>query len=176
MSIAALIRRNKGQTNEAAKRSRLVRLEARSEISVITSSELKLIGTALYWAEGYKRPKRRGGREITTHDVSLANSDPALIKMFLAFLREVCDVPDEKIKISLRAFSHQNPAVLQKFWIQITGLPPGNFTKTLNIISRSSQGKRPYNQLPHGVIQIRVADTALFHKIMGWIEALQHFR
>lgn len=175
VAIAALVRRNKNQTTKAIERTRRFRQEARSEIPVPSNNELRLLGISLYWAEGYKRPKQRNGREITSHGVSLTNSDPALVKVFLRFLREVCLVPEEKIKANLRIFSHQNESQLLAFWIGATKLPRKNFTKTLHTISISSRRRRPYNTLPYGVIQIRVANTELFHKIMGWIEALQHF-
>ena len=48
-----------------------------------------------------------------------------------------------------------------------------NFHKTYYGVSKSSLGKRPFNQLPHGVIQIVVADTILFHRIMGYIEGIK---
>ena len=36
-------------------------------------------------------------------------------------------------------------------------------------------GKRPFNRLPFGVIQVRISNTNLFHKIMGWIEGVRSF-
>ena len=44
------------------------------------------------------------------------------------------------------------------------------FGKSYYGVSKSSQGKKPFNILPYGTIQIRVNNTELFHRIMGWID------
>jgi|SRR3989338_723284 len=172
-SIAGLIKRNKNQTLLAKKRALETRHRAASELKELSKSELLHLGIALYWAEGYKRLLVRNGRELTHHVVSLTNSDPTLVKLFLKFLREYCAVPEKKIKASIRIFQHQNEKELLNFWQKETEIPIENFKKTYYGISKSSLGKRPYNRLPYGTIQIVVADTALFHRIMGYIEGLK---
>lgn len=171
-ALQGLIKRNKNQTYLAVKRMRAIRAKSKQEIKSITQNELKLIGIALYWAEGYKRLLVRNGRELTHHPVALTNSDPNLIVMFLGFLREICQVPDEKITADIRIYEHMNERNLLKFWQKITGLPEKNFGKIYYGISKSSQGKRPFTRLPYGTILIRVNSTNLFHKIMGWVEGL----
>lgn len=171
-SLKGLIKRNKNQTHLAVQRARNTRVQAEREVKKISQDELKLIGTALYWAEGYKRAIIRNGRELTCHSVSLVNSDPKLILIFLRFLREVCKVPDEKITADIRIYEHLNGEELLDFWYQLTGLPKENFGKIYYGISKSSQGKRPFNRLPYGTVAIRVNSTHLFHRIMGWIRGL----
>ena len=171
-SLRGLIKRNKNQTHLAIQRARNIRVQAEREVKKISQDELKLIGAALYWAEGYKRAIIRNGRELTHHSVSLANSDPKLILIFLRFLREVCEIPDEKITVDIRIYEHLNGEELLNFWHQLTGLPKENFGKSDYGISKSSQGKRPFNRLPYGTVAVRVNNTGLFHKIMGWIGGL----
>lgn len=173
-SFQGLLKRNKNQTILAIKRRDEIQKFAASEIKNISLKNLFFIGLALYWAEGYKQPIRKNGREVTYHPISITNSDPNLIKIFLRFLREFCKISEEKIKISLRIFKHLNEKEVISFWIKITGIPEKNFQKTYLGISKSSVGKRPYNRLPYGVIQIRINDTKLFHKIIGWIEGLKN--
>ena len=172
----ALIRRNKNQTVEAKRRMRHLRLAGQKAVGKITLRDLFIMGVALYWAEGYKRPVRRRGREVTHHVVSLTNSDPVLVKIFLRFLRQWCKVPKEKIKASVRVFPRQSMEKLQYYWERQTGLGRKNFFAPLRTISISSRRKRPFNRLPYGVVQIRVADTALFHTIIGYIDGLKRFR
>lgn len=150
-----------------------IRKLARAEITDLNYNELKLIGIALYWAEGYKRPLFRNGRELTHHSVALTNSDPYLIKVFLRFLREICKISDDRISADIRIYKHLNEQELLKYWQGITNLPSRNFGKVYYGISKSSQGKRPFNRLPHGTILIRVNITNTFHKIMGWLEGLK---
>ncbi len=171
-SLKGLIRRNKKQRHLAIQRMRKTRQEAQREIKGIRKNELKLIGAALYWAEGYKRLLIKNGRELTHHAVALTNSDPKLIMIFLRFLREICNVADEKIHADIRIYEHMNENELTRFWREITGLPEKNFGKVYCGISKSSLGKRPFNRLPHGTILIRVNNTNLFHQIMGWIQGL----
>ena len=172
-SRLGLLRRNKNQTHLAQERARVGRETASQEIPPLSRRDILVIGTALYWAEGYKRPVRVRGREVTSHVVSLTNSDPALVKLFLRFLREAGHVPDQKIKAGLPLFKHQNESFMRRFWEGETGIPSVNFGKTYYGISISSMGKRPFNQLPHGIIQIVVADTKLFYRIMGYIDGLK---
>jgi len=62
------------------------------------------------------------------------------------------------------------------FWIKATNLKESAFGKTYVGQSSASKNIRPYNQLPYGVIQIRVSDTPLFNRIMGWIDGLAILR
>ena len=172
-SLAGLIKRNKNQTKLAWERALKIQSEAGEELVDIGKRNLFFIGVSLYWAEGYKRLKVKNGKQVTHHPVSLTNSDPALVRMFLRFLRECCVVPDTKIKAGLRIFEHQNDKELLDYWHKQTRIPLENFSKTYVGVSVSSQHKRPYNQLPYGVLQVVVADTRLFHKIMGYIEKMK---
>lgn len=172
-STTALIKRNKQQTELAVKRALDIRRRAAKELISLSKNDLMIIGSALYWAEGYKRPIIKNGREVTHHAVSITNSDSYLIKIFLKFLREYCAVPEEKIKASIRIYKHQNESLLLNWWQKETGIPMYNFKKTYYGISKSSMGKRPFNRLPYGMIQVVVADTALFHRIMGYIEGIK---
>lgn len=172
-SLEGLLRHNHNQTKNAFIKARGIRKAASIEIEKLSLSELKMIGIALYWAEGYKRAIVRKGKTRTYHPVSLTNSDPHLVKVFLRFLRECCGVLEEKIKAGLRIFPHQNELELLHFWHDVTKIKLENFNKTYHGISKASNGKRPFNRLQYGVIQIVVADTVLFHKIMGYIEGIQ---
>ena len=175
-SIRGLIARNKNQTTLAEARSTEMHNGGKKLIKYISKRDLLIIGTSLYWAEGYKRPVVIRGKTRTSHRVSLTNSDPDLICVFLQFLRETCRVPNEKITIWIRYFDHQDPAYLLDFWQKRCNIPYGNFRKTLQTVSISSQRKRSYNSLPFGVAQISVNSTNLYHKIMGLISGIAKFK
>jgi len=95
-----------------------------------------------------------------------------MVKLFLRFLREVCEVPEETISADIRIYEHQNEAHLLDFWSKTTDISYSRFKKFYYGVSISSQRKKAFNTLPYGTIQIRVNNTPLFHKIMGWIEGL----
>jgi hypothetical protein len=171
-SLKGLLKKNKLQTLEAQKRAKLGRTNAKQQIGQLNKRELLLLGVALYWGEGYKRPIIKNGVARSYHPVSLSNSDPQLIEIFLKFLREVCEVDEGRLRAGLRIYEHQNPEQLLLFWSKLTKIPKERFEKFYYGVSKSSQSKRPFNILPYGTIQIRVNDTALYHKIMGWIEGV----
>ena len=162
---------------EKRKSKRLVDIEVarslgRKDVGTLSLRDLYFLGLALYWGEGYKRPIIKNGKPRTYHPVSLSNSDPKLIAVFLKFLREVCKVDETRIRAGLRIYQHQNAGQLLQFWSKLTRIPERQFDKYYYGISKSSLGKRPFNILPYGTIQIRINDTNLYHKIMGWIEGL----
>lgn len=171
-SLEALIKRNKNQTLIARESAKQILTQSSQEINRIDEYALKLIGACLYWAEGYKKPIVHNGKVKTHHPVALTNSDPAMIKMFLRFLTKTCNVSREKIRVDIRLYKHMNQEEVLNFWQRITGLPRRNFGKTYLGVSKSSLGARPFNRLPYGTIMVRVNNTKLFYKIMGWIHAL----
>jgi len=175
-SIRGLIARNKNQTTIAEARSREMHDEGKKLIKDISKRDLLIIGTALYWAEGYKKPVVIRGKTRTSHRVSLTNSDPDLICVFLQFLREACGVPNKKITIWIRYFKHQDQIYLLDFWQKRCNMPYSNFRNTLQTVSISSQRKKSYNSLPFGVAQISVNSTNLYHKIMGLISGIAKFK
>lgn len=173
-SFDALLKRNKMQTVLAIRRAKETKLKSAREVPKISSLNLLFIGTALYWAEGYKRPIIKNGREVTHHHISLTNSDADLARIFIRFITEICKVPISKIKANVRIFEHLNEKEVMEYWFKKIAIPKENFTKSYVGISKSSTHKRPFNRLPYGVIQIRISNTQLFHRIMGWIEGLKN--
>jgi len=172
-SISALVKRNKDQTRIAIIRSELIKNKSEQDILDINNKSLLLIGATLYWGEGYKKAIIRDGKEKIYHMVSFSNTDPEMIKIFIKFLKIICKISDERIKANLHIFEHQDENNIVDYWKNITGIRKENFGKTYFGASISSKRLKPFNQQPYGTIQIRVCDTELFYKIMGWIEGIK---
>ncbi len=132
------------------------------EIRKPSKYELKLIGVALHWAEGNKRQPDR---------VQFANSDSNMVTMYLRFLREIIKIPDEKLLVSIRVHPNINTSTAIKFWTKVTKLPKKRF-HIVRQISRASQGKRPFNSLPYGTLDVRFSGRQKFFQIKGWINGL----
>ena len=65
----------------------------------LSHRELMILGAGLYACEGAKfRIDNRGWKH---YDVDFTNTDPKLISIFLKFLRECINAPEEKIKAQL---------------------------------------------------------------------------
>ena len=168
-----LIKRNKMQTHYARQRADAIRNAAALEVPKIDKKTLLIVGAVLYWAEGYKRLQVKQGRTITAHTISFVNSDPEMIRAFVRFAAEVIDVPLDRIRITMRLYDHINEKSALEYWSKITGVSKEFFRKTTNMVSLASQRKRPFNRLPYGTVQIEIAQTEKFYKIMGWIEGVK---
>ena len=161
-SMNALFKINHERTQKAEERSTVSRASSRHYIGKLSHRDLLLIGATLYWTDGYKSPIIHKGKARTYHPVSFTSTDPQKTALFVRFLQEVCKVHEEHISADIRRRdTKQDPQLLQ-FWSKTTGLPYSRFKKSY----QSKSGP------PYGTIQIRVNNTPLFHKIMGWIEGL----
>jgi hypothetical protein len=147
--------------NEQVKTNSVMNL-AKKDIKSISKKDLKLMGVVLYWAEGGKT--RKG-------IVRISNSDPAVIKIMMRFFREICNVPEEKLRGCVHVFEHSNVREIEKYWSSVTTIPLAQFYKTSTKQSSASLSKR--QTLPNGTFDIYVCDTVLFLKIMGWIERIK---
>ena len=138
---------------------------AKNEISLTHSLEkLKLVGSALYWAEGYT-----ASRNLFV----FANCDPAMIKLTMLFLTEVCNVPRRKIRGRVNIHPHLNIKLATKYWSSISKIPIKYFHKPLLAVSKASQQKR--KTLPYGTFRIVISDVFLCSRIKGWIEGLKNW-
>ena len=60
---------------------------ASEAVGPVSPRELWLMGSVLYWAEGAKEKEYRAGS-----GVEFTNSDPVLVRLFLQWIQESCDV------------------------------------------------------------------------------------
>jgi len=140
-----------------------MRAESKQEINSVSYETLRLLGILAYWCEGSK-----------TKDsiVKFTNSDERLVQLMMRWFREVCKVPEEKLRIHLRIHQNTNQNVAKKHWAEITGVSLQQFHK-ITLKESESHGTR-INQLSYGIASIIVCDTSLFYRIQGWIEALSN--
>ena len=137
--------------------------KAAKEIKKISKRDLKLIGAALYWAEGNTKNQNR---------FQFSNSNPLIIKTSMRFLREICNIPDSKITARIHLYPGINYQKTLNFWHKITKLPKKNFKSPQIQVSRASKGKRPKNTLPYGTLHLTVNSTKLTCKVKGWIQGI----
>ncbi|MDP1853826.1 MAG: hypothetical protein Q8L26_06470 [Candidatus Omnitrophota bacterium] len=123
----------------------------------ILEQNLKISGLMLYWAEG----------TFHGNTVDFANSNPEMIKVFLRFLREICGVQEERLRIYLYAYSYQNIDQLKIYWHKITQIPLNQFTKPYIRIGNLNLSKR---KLLYGLVHIRYNDKRLLGLIKSWTD------
>jgi hypothetical protein len=106
--------------------------------------QLDLIGLLLWATEG------------DSTQVSLANGNPAVIKKYLAFLRIVCRLKEEKIKAVIHCHDTLSYQTCLRYWSKITRIPASRFNKPF--IKQDKGGKRKY---PYGIVRIVANNTKL---------------
>ncbi|HEY4474662.1 MAG TPA: hypothetical protein VJC06_01950 [Candidatus Paceibacterota bacterium] len=148
--------------NENARR-RAIMDAHKKDISTkpITTEVLKILGTALYWAEGGKSDKNR--------IFAFYNSDPEMIKVMMVFLRKICKVPEEKFRGHINLHPHLDPGQAEKYWSNISKISLSQLYKTHRVQSKSSKNLR--DNLPFGTFAIQICSTDLYLKMLAWIEA-----
>ena len=133
--------------------------EAEKEIQLPLSLETyRLLGSALYWAEGKK-----------TKHFAVTNSDPYFIVFMVKWFEKIFKVPSDQLKARLNIYPQQNESEIKRFWSQLTGIPFENFGKSY-IKPPGKNYKK--NNLYFGTMEVRVPKgTNLRHQVFGWIKA-----
>ncbi|MBI4067849.1 hypothetical protein HY413_00375 [Candidatus Kaiserbacteria bacterium] len=134
------------------------------DVGVLNKRDLFILGLALYWGEGYKNGNEECG---------LSNSDPAIIVIFIAWLRDMYGIrkDDLILRVSLNETHRHRAATVEKYWSHITRIPLCQFTKTSLIRARVK--KRYANTSTHfGTLRVKVRKgTSLRRRIIGSINA-----
>ncbi|RME56194.1 hypothetical protein D6779_10980 [Candidatus Parcubacteria bacterium] len=91
---------------------------------------LMLMASALYMGEGAKSEKQ----------FAFGNSDPQLIKAWLAILRRVFDIDESKLRCQLAITEGMDEAALKEYWSEVTGIPVSRFMKSS--IRKDSGGRK----------------------------------
>ncbi len=159
-----LIRYNKWRVLQARERSERAVTAAASEIRTLSPRDLKLVGAALYWAEGAKSNR---------WSLRFSNTDPAMVQLMMRFFREICRVPPKRISARIHLHPHVQEQKAKRFWSRTTGIPLRHFNRSQRAISRSSNGKRPVRRLPYGTLHIDVRNVGVRNCVVGWISGLQ---
>ncbi len=131
----------------------------------LSKRELFLVGVALYWGEGFKKDSQ----------VSFANSDPKMIRLFLKWLFDCFGyhIDDFSARITLN-ISHANRInEVQNYWSKEVGIPISNFRKPFYQNVKWQKVYEHPNEY-FGVLRIKVLKSKDFlRKIYGFIEGLR---
>ena len=120
--------------------------------------KLKILGTTLYWGEGYKTN--------TAFGVDFANSDSEMIRIFMNFLRKICGINESKLRIQLYCYSNQHPTKLVSFWSKITKIPRKKFIKPY---VRKDFKESQIGKMKNGLIHVRYHDKKLLIQLRDLI-------
>ncbi|MFA5030100.1 MAG: hypothetical protein WC495_00740 [Patescibacteria group bacterium] len=122
----------------------------------LKNEKLKIAGTMMYWGEGTKNG----------NSVVLSNSDPEMIKLFLKFLRTVCGISENRLRIVLHYYANQEELSLKRYWCRLTRIPLVQFSKSFK--HRSLPGSYRQKSV-YGTISLRYSDKKLLEVLNSWI-------
>ena len=129
----------------------------------LEEERLKALAIGLFWGEGTRR------NQVA---VRISNSDPELLKVFVAFLRTICNVRPDKICVELILHADVKPADASQYWSQQLRIPPSQFSKPTIIPSRG-RGTSTH-RVKWGTATIRVSNVRLRRLLQDWLMQYAH--
>lgn len=123
----------------------------------VKEEKLKVAALMLYWGEGAKRG----------HVVDLANSDVSVIIIFLKFLREICQVDEQRLRVYAYCYGNQDVNRILKYWSRVTKIPLTQFSQPY---VRQDYSMKAGRQMEYGMIHIRYSDKKLLEHTLAEIE------
>ena len=158
-SLRALHPRRIERFRATMQRKRDVRLasaytQVQKDIGHLSKRDLFIAGIYLYWGEGTKAD--RG-------NVAVANTNPAVIRVFLAWL-ECMNVPCEKVNVRLHLYADMDIEKETNFWSSEIGIPVSQFRKPY--VKKSTLTGLTYkNGYGHGTCNVRFENIAMWEYI-----------
>jgi transcriptional regulator with XRE-family HTH domain len=128
-------------------------------IGQISDRDLLIAGVALYAGEGAK----------TDGCVKFANSDPRMILMFCEWLRRFFDVDESRLRVHLYLHQGLDLDAAQRFWADLTGIPPTQFIKPYRAVPDPSIRRTKH---PMGCPAVAYSCSKTHRAIVGLMDAL----
>lgn len=128
----------------------------------LNKRELYIAGLLLYWGEGLK---------AGSAEVSLSNTNPAVIKFFMSWLEEAVGITKPQMRVYLHLYSDMDVKKEMGFWSRTLRLPLKQFTSPY---IKTSSSKRIFHKgtFGHGTCNLRVGSVVLKEKIMMGLKAI----
>jgi hypothetical protein len=154
------------KTRETKRQNKVIRLkhifeEEKTKILPINNRELYLAGLLLCLGEGVK------GDNST---VSLNNTDPKVVKLFLYWLMRCLKVKKQKIRVSVHLYQDMNVSWYLAYWSKYLSIPRNQFIKPyIKISKRTDLDQKGYGK---GTCGLYIYDRKLKLKVMAGISAI----
>jgi hypothetical protein len=133
--------------------------EGVERIGTLSDAAFLAAGAGLYAGEGAK----------TEGCVQFANSDPAMIRFFCAWLRRFFEIDEARLRA--RVYLHQGLDLdaAQSHWSDVTGIPVRQFNKAYRAVPNPSIRR---NKHEFGCCYVDYGCTRTHRQIMGLVRAL----
>ena len=127
--------------------------EVLGKLNTNNPSILNLALSMLYLGEGFKSSTLTG----------MGNSDPMILKFFIAALSKNYRIPINKIKCEIHLRADQEPKKIKRYWSKELGLPLNNFLSIS--IDKRTAGSPTYPTYK-GVCIVRCGSVAIQRELM----------
>lgn len=135
------------------------RVEAERWVGELSERDLAMYALALYAGEGSK----------TDGSVVFANSDPALVGVFLRWFRSAFPIDEGRLRVGLYLHADLDLEAAVRYWSNVTGVPPDQFHKPYRaVVDPTMRG----NRHEFGCARIVYSDTSLHRRVMARIRAI----
>lgn len=132
----------------------------RDAVGPLTERELFLVGVALYWAEGTKsKPWRRD------HAVKFVNSDPTVIRVFLAWV-DLVGIPRSRLRCSILIHESADVAAAEAYWRDLVG-PDVVFNATTLKRHRPTTVRKNVGPAYRGCLSIKMLQGATTYRLVA---------
>lgn len=118
----------------------------------------RVCAALLFWCEGAKR----------LSNLAFANSDPAMIALFLSALRRGFAIDEGKLRVQLHLHEYHDVSRQIRYWSKVTGIPHSRFSRPY---VKPHTGKQKRDGYP-GCVSLRYGDARLAQKLSFIYHAL----
>ena len=133
--------------------------EGRGRIGRLSEREFLVAGVALYAGEGSKRDGA----------ARFANSDPRMIELYCAWLRQFFEIDETRLRVRLYLHEGLDLGASVAYWSALTGIPPSQFQKPYRAVPDPSIR---HTKHVHGCVSIDYSCSPTHRRIMGLVRAL----
>ncbi len=143
----------------------IIREKERVTIGKLSKRDVFVGGLFLYWGEGGK---------TSTSEVSVSNTDPAVIKAFIFWLTQSFGIEKNKITIRLRLYRDMKMARETDFWTKMLGMDGKCFKKPY--IKKSALTDLTYkNGFGHGTCDARLSSAIVAKRVLMGLKVLREY-
>lgn len=121
----------------------------------LNDRELFIAGLMLYWGEGTKSHM---------YALELANTDPAVIQLFIHWLTKSLKAPKNKIRIQIQYYKDMDIDKTLQFWSKTIDIPLDQFVKP-QMKKSSSKRINHKGSFGHGTCSAKICNVLLAEKI-----------
>lgn len=135
--------------------------KASKDLGKLSKREILIAGFFLYWGEGGKR---------ADYEVSISNTDPAVIKFFILWLKTLeCDI--SRLRGKLHLYENMSEAKEIKYWSKELNLPVKSFRKSY--IKASNRKDNYEHKFYHGTFNVHLGGGDTFAYVMSGLKYIR---